>query len=190
MLNHIGTREIKTNRMILRRVKIEDTDKIFENWCGDPEVVKYLTWKEHKTKEQTKNIISRWCEFYKKPYYYCWAIAPKDDPEEVIGDIDVVRIFPNNECCDIGYTLAKRYWNKGIMTECLHEVLNYLFSKVGFHRIEAYHDVRNKASGRVMEKNGMKYEGVLREYSRNGDGYWVDVAMYSILKEEFKYYGS
>jgi ribosomal-protein-alanine N-acetyltransferase len=88
------------------------------------------------------------------------------------------------EQCEIGYCISKSYWNQGITTEALRAVINYLINEIGFKRIQAKHDSDNKASGKVMLKAGMEYEGRLRNYNKNNVGNLVDCDIYSILKED------
>lgn len=75
----------------------------------------------------------------------------------------------------------------GIMTEALTGVIDFLFKEVGLNRIVAMHNVDNIASGKVMIKSNMKYEGTLREANilRDKDGFY-DLAVYSILKYEWE----
>lgn len=185
MLNHIGTGDIITSRLLLRKFKIEDSQEIFENWAKNPENVKYLTWKAHKTIYETKEIVAKWVNEYNDKKIYRWCITSKDSGE-VIGGIDVVNLIENIDCCEVGYVLSKKFWNKGIMTEALNGILKYLFQKVGFHRVQAKHDVNNPASGKVMAKCGMKKEGILRDSEKTNSNEWCDVAIYSILEDEFK----
>ena len=183
MLNHIGTQKIETERLILRKVKISDAEQMYNNWAKDPENVKYVTWSAHKNIDETKKVVSDWISEYKNSNCYRWMITLKSD-ESVIGNIDVIDLSEENECCEIGYILSKKYWNKGYMTEALHNVLSYLFRKVGFHRIQLRHDVDNAASGRVMEKNGLKFEGVIRDARKTNTGSWCNTSLYSILNNE------
>ena len=185
MLNHIGTREVETPRLILRRFKIEDAEQMYNNWASDPDVTKYLSWAVHKDKSETESIIKSWISEYSNNKKYGWCIT-LGKTGEVIGGIDVVKMFENEECCEIGYVLSQKFWNKGIMTEALYAVLGYLFEKVGFHRIQLKHDVENIASGKVMLKNGLKREGILRECEKTVDGGWRDMIIYSVLDREFK----
>jgi ribosomal-protein-alanine N-acetyltransferase len=74
----------------------------------------------------------------------------------------------------------------GIMTEALLAVMDFLFSEVGMHRIAAFHDEQNDASGRVMQKAGMVYEGKLREDRMRKDGTYSDMCIYGILDREWK----
>ena len=70
------------------------------------------------------------------------------------------------------------------MTEALKCAMDFLINEVGFHMVYAFHDVKNPASGRVMEKAGMKYEATLRQKHKRKDGTFADLNYYSILKEE------
>jgi len=88
--------------------------------------------------------------------YYHWAIVLKEN-KEVIGSISVSNVKKRKKYCEVGYTIAKKMWNLGIATEVLIRVLEYLTEEAGFETIRALHDVRNEASGRVMEKAGMIY---------------------------------
>jgi ribosomal-protein-alanine N-acetyltransferase len=104
---------------------------------------------------------------------------------EVIGGISIVKLDEKNYSCEIGYCMSRKYWGKGIMSEALRVVVNYLFSEVGFNRIAAKHDTNNIASGKVMIKSGMKYEGTLREVKLRNDKEFYDLAIYGILKADW-----
>lgn len=184
MLNHVGTNIIDTERLRLRRFKLQDAECMFENWAKDPENVKYLEWQAHSDISETRKILMEWTKKYDDKTCYHWCINLKGE-EEAIGDICVVNLFEDKECAEIGYVLSKKYWNKGIMTEALSAVIDYLFQKAKFHRIQALHHVNNPASGKVMMKCGMKHEGMLRKYNKTNMGEWCDVSIYSILEEDF-----
>lgn len=83
----------------------------------------------------------------------------------------------------VGYCIAKTWWHKGIMTEALQAVIDYLFDIVNVNRIECKHDPRNPNSGKVMRKCGMKYEGTMRSSYRNNQGI-CDACYYALLKSE------
>lgn len=183
MLNHVGTQNIETERLLLRQFKIEDAEQIFDNWAKDPENVKYLSWQAHRTIEDTYKILDKWIKEYKNKNSYRWCISLKDN-NEAIGSIDVIEIIEIRSTCEIGYVISKKYWNKGIITETLKAVMNYLFNTVGFNRIQLRHMTENPASGRVMVKCGMKYEGILRQYGIKNTGERCDTAIYSILKSD------
>ena len=184
MLNHIGTKNIKTQRLFLRKFKSEDAEQIFNNWAKDPQNLKYVSWKAHKCIEDTRKVLDMWLKEYENQNCYRWCITSKTT-DEVIGGIDIIALYENIDFAEVGYVLCKKYWNKGIMTEALKAVINYLFKNVKFHRIQARHDTNNPASGRVMIKSGMRYEGILREADKTNLDEWCDVAIYSILQSDF-----
>jgi len=83
---------------------------------------------------------------------------------------------------EIGYWVAPEFWNKGYCTEALKEVIRFGFEELKLHKIVARHMIHNLASGRVMQKAGMKLEAFLRQdVFKNGK--FVDMAVYSIIKD-------
>ncbi len=181
---HKGTIRLKTERLILREFTLADATDMFNNWASDDEVTKYLSWPTHKDIETSKNVASMWVNDYIKPEYYLWAIEVKDSGQ-VVGSIAVMSIDNNTEMCEIGYCIGKAFWNKGIVTEALKGVVKYAFNEVGFNRIMCRHHIGNNASGRVMEKASLQYEGLLRQVMKNNKGKLVDCKYYSMLKEEY-----
>jgi ribosomal-protein-alanine N-acetyltransferase len=87
--------------------------------------------------------------------------------------------------CEVGYNISRLFWGKGIMTEALKAVISYLFIGIGMNRIEARHNTLNSASGSVMQKSGMKHEGILRQIKVDKNGHFYDLAVYSILKSDY-----
>ena len=185
MLNHKGTKTIETDRLILRRFTMEDAEPMFRNWASDDEVTKHLTWPTHESVEITRMVLSDWTGSYPEPDFYNWAITLKENGDEPIGSIAVVRINPDTACAAMGYAMSRAHWRKGIMPEALKALVDFLFGEVGFNRIEAEHDVNNPASGRVMEKAGLRYEGTLRQSGRSNQGI-IDVVWRAILKQDWR----
>jgi ribosomal-protein-alanine N-acetyltransferase len=178
MVKHLGTKQLETNRLILRKFSIDDAEDMFKNWANDEEVTKYLSWLPHGRIEVTKNILLSWADNYKKMEAYNWGIVAKDIGE-VIGSISVVNSFCEGLVFEIGYCISKTYWNKGITTEALKTVIKFLIKEVKVERVHAIHNIDNVASGKVMLKAGMIFEGKLRKYHLNRDGVLEDVNMYS-----------
>ncbi|MDO5435068.1 MAG: GNAT family N-acetyltransferase, partial [Clostridia bacterium] len=155
---------------------------MFENWAHDPEVTKFLTWPAHASVGVTESLLENWVSRYTKPDFYNWAITLKDC-DRPVGNISVVRVDDNISEAVIGYCLSRARWGMGIMTEALSAVMDDLFD-IGFLRVSACHDVRNPASGRVMEKAGMKTEGCLRQSGRNNLGI-SDIIWHAALRDEY-----
>lgn len=182
-MKNCGTQRIETDRLILRRYKIEDADAMYKNWASDSEVTKFLTWQPHSSVDVSRSIIEDWLKKYSDEKYYQWAIVLKDNGNEPIGDISVVHMNEDISMVHIGYCLGRAWWRRGIMSEALKAVTNFMFDTVEVNRVESRHDPRNPNSGKVMQKCGMKYEGTLRSADRNNQGI-CDACYYALLRSE------
>lgn len=183
-MKHIGTREIKTERLLLRRFKISDAEAMFNNWANDSDVTKYLIWQPHGSIDVTKQIINEWVDSYDNDDSYNWAIVLKENGGILVGSISVVSKSDEVGSVEIGYCMSKAFWHRGIMTEALTAVIKFFFEEVGVNRVESRHDSKNPHSGGVMKKSGMKYEGTLRQADKNNSGI-CDACYYGILKSEW-----
>lgn len=183
MLTHIGTQTLKTERLTLRRFTHEDAKPMFETWANDERVTKFLTWEPHGTLEVTKDIVDLWVKEYEEPDRYNWVIELEG---KIVGSISAVIIDERNERTEIGYCLGHEFWGKGIMTEAAGAVIDFLFKEVGFNSITITHAVKNPASGKVARKCGLTLEGVRREFFKSNSGEFLDIAVYSILKSEWR----
>ncbi len=150
----------ETERLILRKPDLNDAKDIFKNYAQDSDVVKYLTWTPHEKistiQEFLKMAIASWDTGKAFPF-----VIHLKEAEEIIGMLDF-RV--DGFKADFGYALAKKYWNKGLMTEALIPVFNWIYNIPEIQRIWAVHDIDNPASGRVMKKLGMELEGTLRKW--------------------------
>ena len=104
---------------------------------------------------------------------------------DIIGAISLHDIADRQERLEIGYSAGSRWWNRGLMTEAAAAVIRYAFTELNAHKIVGIYDTENVGSGRVMIKNGMRQEGVLREHSVRKDGSRCDKAVYAVLKHEW-----
>lgn len=181
-MNKTGTQRIETHRLILRQYRIEDAEDMFTNWASDSEVTKFLTWPAHSGTDVTRMVMSDWISRYEDGGFFNWAIEWKETGS-VIGNIAVVRLEEAIGEAEIGYCLGRAYWGRGIMPEALRAVTDYLFDTAGIDRITAGHDVNNPKSGRVMEKAGLRKEGIRRGGGRNNQGI-CDVACYALLRSD------
>ena len=182
-MNKLGTKPLATERLILRPFRLDDAEDMFAAWANDPEVTRYLTWPPHGSAEITAMVLKDWVSHYGEGDYFQWAIALKET-DRVIGSISVVRLNEATEAAEIGYCLSRAEWGRGIMPEALRAVMAYLFGEVSLNRVCAAHDARNPKSGRVMEKAGMRKEGVFRQAGRNNQGL-CDEVWYAALRSEW-----
>lgn len=182
-MNHCGTQRLETDRLILRRYVPEDADAMYKNWASDPQVTEFLMWKTHENRDISQSVIDEWVSLYADDQYYHWAIVLKENGDEPIGDIAVVHKNEEVSMMHIGYCIGRPWWHRGITSEALKAVMDYLFDVVNAQRIESRHDPRNPNSGKVMKKCGMKYEGTLRSSDWNNQGI-CDACYYALLKSE------
>lgn len=182
-MKHCGTKKLETDRLVLRRYVNEDAAAMYKNWASDNEVTKFLTWSTHSSQEISQSVIKDWVKQYSNESYYHWAIILKDNGKEPIGDIAVVGMKEKISMAHIGYCIGRQWWHKGITSEALMVVMDFLFDVVKVNRIEARHDPKNPNSGKVMKKCGMKYEGTLRSSDWNNQGI-CDACCYAVLKSE------
>lgn len=94
--------KINTERLVLRKIKIEDVTPMFYNWASDPEVTKYVTWLPHQNIETTKYLVNEWIKQEDNPKTIRYLITTKENDEH-IGMIDVVEYIDGAP--EIGYSL-------------------------------------------------------------------------------------
>ena len=144
---------LETERLLLRRIRREDAQRIYDCWASDPEVTRYLTWQPHASVAVTEAIVARWLADYDKPDTYRYGIELRETGE-LIGMIDVVGYHHGNPV--IGYCSGRAYWGNGYMTEALKALCAALF-EAGYSmiRIEAVRE--NIGSNRVIQKAGFRF---------------------------------
>lgn len=185
-IKHRGTVRLETGRLILRRFTEDDLVPVFQNCWSDNEVWKWTNYKPMHCIEDvltSANMFTKeWLEAYDRRGRYSWAIQCKESGE-VIGRLFGMHPDDDISQVELAYELGRRWWNQGIMTEAVKAGIDYFFREVGFNRVHAYHADKNPASGRVMQKSGMKYEATLRQACLCNNGLF-DKVCYSILAEE------
>ena len=146
-------KDIYTDRLLLRKLTLNDAEAMFSNWANDPEVTKYMTWSPHENIEVTKMILDMWVKEYSDVNTHRFGIVLKES-NELIGAIDVVEYRDNIPV--IGYCLSRKYWNHGYMSEACKAFIDFLFS-IGHKQIFIEAHVDNIGSNRVIEKCGFEY---------------------------------
>jgi len=182
-INFHPFKNLETERLLLRRVSIDDLNEILE-LRGNPETMKFIPRPLVKTEEDALNHFKMIDEKIEKNEGINWAITVKGNPK-LIGIIGHYRIQPENHRCEIGYMILSQYNGQGIVTEAIKAVLEYGFEDMNMHSIEAVIDPDNIASERVLQKNGFVKEAHLLE-NEYYDGKFWDTVIYSILKRNFK----
>ncbi len=182
-MEHKGTVQLETERLILRPFVMSDAEMVFNNWTNDDKVTEFLRWPTHKDISVTERVLKDWVEGYKDNSFYQWAIVSKE-LNEPIGTISVVGMDEKTDKVHIGYCIGSKWWHKGYTSEAFSGIIPFFFHEVKAQRIESQHDPNNPHSGNVMKKCGLKYEGTLRKNDWSNQGI-VDACMYGLLAEEY-----
>jgi RimJ/RimL family protein N-acetyltransferase len=149
-----------TKRLRLRRPQLTDALALFEEYCQDPEVTKYLIWRPHQGIQETTDFLTGCLARWESGEELTWGITHKGS-DRVIG---MVACRLRGHMADIGYVVARQYWNRGYVTEAARAVVEWATKLDSIFRVWAVCDTDNKASARVLEKVGMSCEGVLRRW--------------------------
>ena len=174
---------IDTPRLTLRKMRMSDAPAVF-SYARDPEVARHVLWEAHQSVWDTRAYIRYLLWQYRSGLPSSWAIELKETGK-VVGTIGYMSYNADNATVEVGYSLAREQWGKGLMTEALTAVIAETFRALDMHRIEAMHFTDNPASGRVMAKCGMTHEGHLRERVCC-KGAFRDVEMWGILYKDWK----
>lgn len=177
-MNHVGTLELKTERLVLRKFRKEDANEIFLGFVNQDEFLYYAN-KEKRTLEEEIKSLENIDEKYENDEYYNWLIILKET-QEIIGSINL-RVENKNESVEFNYVIDNRFVNKGYMTEALKEVKWFAFEVMNVNRFQGGCVVENIKSKRVMEKCDMECEGILKSYIKLKDGYH-DMYMFSNVR--------
>ncbi len=171
--------EIRTERLLLRPFRLTDVSDVYA-YAKDPEWRRFLPIPSpyefrHAETHMARSFLASWDT---RPIF---AISLDGT---VIGDVQI-RIDVDNMTADLGYGIARKHWGKGLMVEAVTAAIDWAFSEFDLAKVGARADFQNRQSWRVMEKLGMKREGILRSSATNA-GERVDMVHYGILREEWE----
>lgn len=183
MLKHQGSIVLRGDRLVLRPYRQGDAQAMYDNWCSDPEVCRYLSWLPHQSVAESQRILDGWLPSYRVPHCYRWGLTLDG---RLIGDLSVVRWNEQLYEAELGYCLGRAWWGQGLMTEAVLLVKDYLFHQVGFRRLCIRHAAENAGSRRVIEKAGLRYEGCLQGCTRLHDGRFADVCIHGLINERWR----
>lgn len=180
---NINEINISTERLILRGIKILDTESIFK-YRSNPQIYKFQGWKPQTLLEVKEFIYKNIATIPNTPdTWYQLAILVRET-NELVGDIGIHFIGSDNLQVELGYTLSLEYQGKGYATEAVIGVINYLFITLKKHRITASVDPRNIKSIALLERIKMRKEAYFKE-SLWYNNEWTDDIIYAILKHEW-----
>lgn len=175
--------ELETPRLLLRKVRLEDAADMFE-YASDPAVTKELTWNDHRTLADSRGFLKFTMDKYGRKEVSDWGIVLREN-NKFIGMCGFIWWTPQHAKAEIGYVLARPYWGRGLMPEALSAVMDFAFDKMKLNRFQARCNEPNTGSERVMQKCGMKYEGLTRDAVFE-KGVFKSVKTYALLASDRK----
>lgn len=182
-MQYADFRELKTHRLILRKMRAEDAPLYFARLGGSENVTRYMLFAPHKSMEESVRSVQKHLSRYEAGPYYHWVITEQGS-DDLIGVISLLRTDAETGSCSFAYMLAQDFWGRGYGTEAVEAVFDFAFTKMEVQRIEADHMAENPASGAVMRKAGMLHTGTVPgKYEKDGIAH--DAVCYCITKEQW-----
>jgi ribosomal-protein-alanine N-acetyltransferase len=172
---------IKTERLLLRRIEISDVNEIFF-LRSDKKVLQYLDREPAVNLEEAKSWIEKINDLQKNNEAITWAITLKPG-NTLTGTIGFWNIEKENYRAEIGYALHPHQQGKGIMQEAMTAVLDYGFTIMKLHSIEANVNPNNLSSIKILERHKFTREAFFKE-NYFYDGKFLDSAIYSLINPE------
>lgn len=174
--------ELETGRLLLRPFVLSDAADI-QRLAGDKAVADTTLRIPHPYKD---GMAEEWIGTHRKLFNegkaVYFAINLKESGR-LIGGVGL-ELNPVHEHAELGYWIAKDHWGRGFATEAAQRILDYAFDDLGLQRVHAHHFTRNSSSGSVLERIGMKPEGLMRKHVKKW-GEFEDIKLYGILRDEF-----
>lgn len=174
---------IKTERLVLRPFRLADAP-VVRRLAGDEKIASTTLRIPHPYE---KGMAEKWIRKHRRSFdrrtSVVYAIESRRTGK-LVGAIGL-ELDRRNESAELGYWIGRRFWNRGYATEAAEVMLMYGFAELGLNRIHAHHFARNPASGSVLEKIGMRREGVLRQHIKKS-GCFEDIIAYAILREDYQ----
>jgi [ribosomal protein S5]-alanine N-acetyltransferase len=173
--------EIKTERLLLRRVIKEDIGQIFK-MRSDKNVMKFIGKNPITTMQEATDFFNLVNDSLENNTGITWAMSLKEFPGKLIGTIGLWRLIKEHFRAEIGYMLLAEYWKKGLSKEAVLKVIEFGFNEMKLHSIEAHIHPRNTASATLLESTGFIREAYFKE-NFFFNGAFEDTAIYSLLEK-------
>jgi ribosomal-protein-alanine N-acetyltransferase len=175
---------LETARLRLRPFDPSDVPALFAV-ASNPNVTRFTLWDAHRNLDDSRAFIDeyafgRYLEGLPDPF----AIEIKAS-RELIGATGAHWATQPNRCMEFGYWLAEPLWGRGLATEAARALVDHVFAAYPVERVQAHFIEGNPASGRVLEKVGMRFEGIRRKALFHRERFW-DLHCYSGLRGEWK----
>ncbi len=169
---------LESERLLFRKILADDVHDIYELRTNE-QVIKYSDRPKMKNMEEAKEMFKKISDSFQNNEGIAWAIDLKET-KKTIGHITYWRIIKEHHRAEIGYAMFPEYWGKGFMTEAIKKIIEYGFTVIKFHSIEANVNPANLPSIKLLERVGFKREAYFKEnYFFNGK--FLDSVIYSLI---------
>ena len=159
-----GTVELWTEQLTLRRYRPEDAEPLYRRLGTDPAMYKYSGWNPYATSEMAQETVRRFIDSYNDEHSYSWVMDIDDVIVGTIGAYDY-----KDDHIEVGFSIEPGWQGRGLATEALKKVLEYLTENEGILCVTAWCAADNVGSKRVLEKAGMKLAGTEKNGLTVGD---------------------
>lgn len=170
---------LTTLRLRLRQLRADDLQDLYA-YASDSEIDQYTPWTRYQSLAEAQADLTEYVGEYERDGFGVWGIEHQAD-SRLIGITNLSMPHRHHRRSELGYTIARTYWGQGYATEAVQAVVSFGFEQMQLNRIEALVLPNNVASARVLEKVGMRYEGLLRQY-QVWQGQPCDLKMYAITR--------
>jgi [ribosomal protein S5]-alanine N-acetyltransferase len=173
---------LETARLRLRPFYPDDVLELFE-LAGNPNVTRFTLWEAHRTCDDTKLFIEDYARGHyldRMPDPYAIALA---ESGELIGAAGCRWASENDRCMELGYWLGEQFWRRGFAAEAARALVSHVFAAYPAERVQAHFMEGNVASGRVLEKIGMRFEGIRRRGLFHRGRFW-DLHCYAMIRDD------
>ena len=174
---------LETERLILRPFQSSDAKQI-QKLANRKEIAETTNLPHPYTIEMAEGWIKTHEAAFQEGSGATYAITLKNSGE-LIGTISLMDFTKRSNHARIGFWMGVPYWNKGYCTEASRAILEYGFVERGLNRIHTAYMISNIASGRVLDKVGMVYEGTQRQHITKL-GEYEDLVLVGTLRSEWK----
>ncbi len=172
---------LRTTRLVLRPFDLADAPAV-QRLAGDREVASTTATIPHPYED---GMAEGWIALHEGAFARREHLTLAITEQEVLAGAITLRLELHQRRAELGYWIGRAGWGRGLATEAATAVVHHGFTVLNLHRIYASYFTRNPASARVMEKLGMRFEGVQREHFWR-DGRVEDVGRYAILAREWQ----
>jgi ribosomal-protein-alanine N-acetyltransferase len=173
---------LQGKRVCLRAPVAEDADAVFALF-GDPDVMRYWSRPPMTSRSEAEGLIAEILDGFSQRTILNWMVVSRQD-DALIGTCALFRVDARHRRAEIGYSLRRDHWGRGLAAEAVSLMLDWSFRTLALHRVEADIDPRNDGSRRLLERLGFSSEGLLRERYFVGDEI-SDTELFGLLASDW-----